>query len=91
MTAGKPGWRSRGLPWKHIQGFAGGSDAANQLVILYCSIRSRDDNGLFRGGLYFSVDPRKSQRILLGAADAVIHVTTSGGGVWRGPDMPSEP
>jgi photosystem II stability/assembly factor-like uncharacterized protein len=48
--------KTQGLPWKEIQGFASGSDAAKKLVMLYCSIRSRDENGMFRGGLYRSRD-----------------------------------
>jgi photosystem II stability/assembly factor-like uncharacterized protein len=48
--------KTRGLPWKQIQGFAGGSDAAKKLVLLYCSIRSQDENGVSKGGLYRSRD-----------------------------------
>lgn len=45
--------KTHGLPWKDIQGFAGGSDAAQHLVMVYCSIRSKDENG-FKGGIYRS-------------------------------------
>ena len=48
--------KTQGLPWKQIQGFAGGSDAAKKLVMLYCSIRSQDENGVFKGGIYRSRD-----------------------------------
>ncbi|UCG55993.1 MAG: hypothetical protein JSU70_14105 [Phycisphaerales bacterium] len=48
--------RTRGLPWKEIQGFAGGSDSANDLIMLYCTVRSKDENGSFRGGIYRSRD-----------------------------------
>ena len=48
--------KTRGLPWKEIQGFAGGSAAAGNLVMLYCPIRSKDENGVFQGGLYRSRD-----------------------------------
>jgi len=48
--------KSNGLPWKEIQGFSGGSDAAKNLVMLYCSIRSQDENGVFKGGVYRSRD-----------------------------------
>ena len=56
-TAGQT-WaeKTQGLPWKEIQGFAGGSDAAKNLVMLYCSIRSKDENGAFKGGIYRSRD-----------------------------------
>jgi len=48
--------KTRGLPWKEIQGFAGGSDAAKGIVMLYCSIRSKEQNGEFRGGVFRSRD-----------------------------------
>ena len=48
--------KTRGLPWKDLQGFAGGSEASGQLVMLYCSVRSRIQDGAFRGGLYRSRD-----------------------------------
>ena len=48
--------KTRGLPWTDIQGFAGGSDPEKKLVMLYCSIESRDANGTFKGGLYSSRD-----------------------------------
>ena len=54
---GKTWWeKSRGLPWKPIQGFAAGSDAARKLVMLYCSVESKAQNGVFAGGLYRSRD-----------------------------------
>ena len=46
--------KTRGLPWKAIQGFAGGSDEARNLIMLYCSIQSRNENGVFSGGIYRS-------------------------------------
>jgi photosystem II stability/assembly factor-like uncharacterized protein len=48
--------KTQGLPWKQFQGFAGGSDAADKLAMLYCSIESRLENGTFAGGLYRSRD-----------------------------------
>ncbi|MBI5385909.1 MAG: hypothetical protein HZA90_14620 [Verrucomicrobia bacterium] len=48
--------KTRGLPWKEIQAFAGGSDAAKDLAVLYCSVRSKDENGAFAGGIYRSRD-----------------------------------
>lgn len=48
--------KTQGLPWKEIQGFAGGSNVTNQVVMLYCSIRSKDDSGKFKGGIYRSRD-----------------------------------
>ncbi len=46
--------KTQGLPWKEIQGFAGGSDA--KVVKLYCTVRSKDENEAFKGGVYRSVD-----------------------------------
>jgi photosystem II stability/assembly factor-like uncharacterized protein len=48
--------KSHGLPWKEIQGFAAGSDATKDLIMLYCTVRSRDQNGTFQGGIYRSRD-----------------------------------
>jgi hypothetical protein len=45
-----------GLPWKKIQGFAGGTDLGKQRMMLYCSVESRDETGVFRGGIYRSHD-----------------------------------
>ncbi len=46
--------KTQGLPWKEIQGFAGGSNHERRTVNLYCTIRSKDENGVFRGGIYRS-------------------------------------
>jgi len=48
--------KTNGLPWKEIQGFAGGSDSKNNLIMLYCTISSKDENGNFKGGIYSSRD-----------------------------------
>jgi photosystem II stability/assembly factor-like uncharacterized protein len=48
--------KTQGLPWKEIQGFAGGSEPSGRLVMLYCSVRSQIENGTFQGGLYRSRD-----------------------------------
>lgn len=48
--------KTSGLPWKEIQGFAAGSDATKNLVMLYCSVRSKNEDGTFRGGIYRSRD-----------------------------------
>ena len=46
----------QGLPWKEIQGFAGASSAADRRVMLYCSVRSKVQNGALGGGIYRSRD-----------------------------------
>lgn len=48
--------KTNGLPWKEIQGFAGGSDSANNIIMLYCTVRSKEENGNFKGGIYRSRD-----------------------------------
>jgi len=47
--------KTDGLPWENLQGFAGGSNAGTQTVIIYCSILSQDIGG-FQGGVYKSTD-----------------------------------
>ena len=48
--------KTRGLPWTEVQGFAGGSDSAGTIAILYCSVRSKKENGELKGGIYRSRD-----------------------------------
>lgn len=48
--------KTSGLPWKQVQGFAGGSDATNGVVMLYCTVRSQQENGGIQGGVYRSKD-----------------------------------
>jgi len=48
--------KTNGLPWRELQGFAGASEPAGHLVMLYCSVRSKDENGAFKGGIYCSSD-----------------------------------
>jgi photosystem II stability/assembly factor-like uncharacterized protein len=58
--------RSAGLPWKELQGFAGGSHAGNGLIRLYCSIRSKEEQGRFAGGVYVSDDRGDSWQPAMG-------------------------
>ena len=46
--------RTTGLPWQELQGFAGGSHAGNGRIRLYCSVRSKEVQGRFAGGIYVS-------------------------------------
>jgi photosystem II stability/assembly factor-like uncharacterized protein len=48
--------RTDGLPWKEIQGFAGGSDLKTSVTVLYCTVSSKEENGVFKGGVYRSRD-----------------------------------
>ena len=58
--------RTRGLPWKEILGFAGASNANKKVVRLYCSIRSKEQRGIFAGGIYVSEDGGDSWRSAMG-------------------------
>ena len=92
--------KTHGLTWKEPQGFAAGSDATKDLVMLYCTVRSKDEVSAFKGvfkstgdgqtwqafgDLPFSNIPRVEFDPL---NDAPIHVTTFGGSVWRRPIAP---
>jgi photosystem II stability/assembly factor-like uncharacterized protein len=59
--------RTRGLPWREIQAFAGGSDPATGVVVLYCAIRSKEVNGTFQGGLYRSRDRGETWQPAMGS------------------------
>ncbi|HEV3122205.1 MAG TPA: hypothetical protein VGY53_09890, partial [Isosphaeraceae bacterium] len=48
--------KSRGLPWKDIRSFCGGSHAKAGKIILYCAIPSRGEGGQFAGGVFRSLD-----------------------------------
>ena len=48
--------KTKGLPGKAIQAFAGGSNATDPCIRLYCSVPSRIVNGRFQGGIYSSSD-----------------------------------
>lgn len=51
-------WQAQmqGLPSEEIQAFAGGSDAASGLVMLYAAVPSQAVDGAFQGGIYRSRD-----------------------------------
>jgi photosystem II stability/assembly factor-like uncharacterized protein len=46
--------KTHGLPWLEIQGFAGGTSAKEAL--LYCTVKSKAENGGFKGGVFRSRD-----------------------------------
>jgi hypothetical protein len=52
--------KTDGLPWKEIQGFAGGSDPTGSVAMLYCTVTSKMENGALRGGVYHSRDRGQS-------------------------------
>ncbi len=58
--------KTAGLPWKEVQGFAGGSSARDNLVMLYCTVRSKDEGGTCKGGVYRSRDQGESWERAMG-------------------------
>ncbi|NQT17045.1 MAG: hypothetical protein HQ582_30085, partial [Planctomycetes bacterium] len=55
-----------GLPWKEIQGFAGGSNAQDDLVTLYCTVASKAAGGVFQGGIFRSTDRGETWQSAMG-------------------------
>jgi hypothetical protein len=58
--------KTEGLPWKEIQGFAGGSEAKTKVAMLYCAVRSKEENDAFKGGVYRSRDRGETWQPALG-------------------------
>ena len=58
--------RTHGLPWTEIQGFAAGSNAKSGVAILYCSVRSKPQQGQFTGGIFVSRDRGDSWQSAMG-------------------------
>jgi len=56
--------KTSGLPWKEVQGFAGGSDG--KVAMLYCTVPSKEENGAFKGGIYRSRDRGESWQSAMG-------------------------
>ncbi|HNY77786.1 MAG: hypothetical protein RBS72_09935 [Sedimentisphaerales bacterium] len=48
--------KTDGLPSTSIQGFAGGSNEAEGRIVLYCTVPSKDEGGVFTGGVFRSMD-----------------------------------
>ncbi len=71
--------KTAGLPWKEIQGFAGGSSTQKGLVMLYCTVKSKEENGAFRGGVYRSGDRGDSWQPAMGKG---INTETSQADQW---------
>ncbi len=59
--------KTNGLPWKEIQGFAGASNYSKSIVMLYCTIRSKNEGGTFTGGVYNSSDRGQTWQSAMGA------------------------
>jgi hypothetical protein len=58
--------KTKGLPWNQIQGFAGGSNSADNVIRLYCTVRSKNVDGSFKGGIYSSPDRGQSWQCAMG-------------------------
>lgn len=58
--------KTQGLPWKELQGFAGGTHPTNRMTVLYCTIKSKEQNGAFTGGVYRSLDHGESWQSAMG-------------------------
>ena len=71
--------KTRGLPWKEVQGFAGGSNEDDNLVMLYCTVKSREENGAFQGGVYRSRDRGETWQSAMGRG---INVETEKADQW---------
>ena len=71
--------KTEGLPWKEIQGFTGGSNAQDATVMLYCTVRSKEENGRFAGGIYRSRDRGDTWQSALGPG---INTDTQETGDW---------
>ena len=59
--------KTDGLPRKEIQGFTCGSDPQTGVTMLYCTVSSKEENGLFKGGVYRSRDRGESWQSAMGA------------------------
>jgi photosystem II stability/assembly factor-like uncharacterized protein len=59
--------KTNGLPWKQIQGFAAGSNRADDIIMLYCTISSKDQDGTFEGGVYSSSDRGQTWQQVMGS------------------------
>jgi photosystem II stability/assembly factor-like uncharacterized protein len=58
--------KTDGLPWKPIQGFTAGSDSVKNIIMLYCTISSKDQGGTLEGGVYSSSDRGQTWQSAMG-------------------------
>ncbi len=55
---------TNGLPWIEIKGFGGGSNSTG--IMLYCTITSKMEDGVLRGGIYRSRDRGRTWQSAMG-------------------------
>jgi photosystem II stability/assembly factor-like uncharacterized protein len=70
--------KTNGLPWMEIKGFAGGSDATGN-TMLYCTVTSKLENGVLRGGVYRSRDRGETWQSAMGRG---INIDTAKADQW---------
>jgi photosystem II stability/assembly factor-like uncharacterized protein len=58
--------KTDGLPWKPIQGFTASSDSVKNIIMLYCTISSKDQGGTLEGGVYSSSDRGQTWQSAMG-------------------------
>lgn len=58
--------KTQGLPWKEIRGFAGGSSLTLKVTMLYCTVASKEENGVLKGGVYRSRDRGRTWQPAMG-------------------------
>ncbi|MFB3893770.1 MAG: WD40/YVTN/BNR-like repeat-containing protein [Phycisphaerae bacterium] len=59
--------KTKGLPWKPIRSFAGGSNAKDKTAILYCTIPSKEVDAKYAGGVFRSTDRGETWESAMGA------------------------
>jgi photosystem II stability/assembly factor-like uncharacterized protein len=69
--------KTESLPWKEIKGFAGGSDATG--TTLYCTVTSKLEDGVLRGGVYRSRNRGEAWQRAMGRG---INVDTTKADQW---------
>ncbi|HHN46807.1 MAG TPA: hypothetical protein ENN09_05130, partial [Planctomycetes bacterium] len=58
--------KTRGLPWKEIASFGGGSNPDSGICMVYCSVTGKDVDGGYRGGIFRSNDRGESWEWAMG-------------------------
>lgn len=59
--------KTDGLPSTSIRGFASGSNETGGRIVLYCTVPSKDEGGVFTGGVFRSMDRGDTWQSAMGA------------------------